>query len=51
MSVMVSQITENARFVQQFVQANATENIKVLHYWPFAAKFTGHQWIPHTCGQ
>ena len=40
--VIASQITSNSTVVQQLVQGNNTENIKVSHCWPFVSG--NHLW-------
>ena len=47
MGIIMSKITDNPQPVQQFIEANNKENIKVLHY----RSFVRYQWIPITKGQ
>ena len=50
MGVMASQITSLRIVCSTFIQAQITENIKVLCHWPLCGKFTGDWWIPLTNG-
>ena len=51
MSMMASQITSPRLFIQQFIQAQISENIKTQRNLPLWGEFTSDQWIPLTKGQ